>query len=97
MTRQLDKANQIATLAATVAIEEIFARVDIERRPGFRVQGTKSDELGAVSGGPGGPVLLPQIIEQRRSVEESGTRLGSLSVGVASSQEQCSTTRRRNA
>src|SRR6266481_1842841 len=68
MTRQLDKANQIATLAATEAIEEIFARVDIERRPGFRVQGTKSDDLGAVSGGPGGPVLLPQIIEQRKAL-----------------------------
>ncbi len=34
---------------------------------------------------------------QRRSVEESGVRFGSLSAGVASSQEQCSTKRRRNA
>jgi hypothetical protein len=31
---------------------------------------------------------------ERRGI---GTRLGSLSVGVASSQEQCSTNRRRNA
>jgi len=38
-----------------------------------------------------------QAVGQRRSVEGSGTRLGSLSVGVASSQEQRSTKRRRNA
>jgi hypothetical protein len=189
MTGQLDKAKEIAALTATVTVKEIFAGVDIERRASFRMKGTESDELGAVSGGPGGPMLLPQIIEQRkalfqffdvlaqgavlpleakvgeggeysqarmvggeifsatqgpenlqnrsqprqrsslvigliavsppvshtserlaetgwersrpldqrRSVEESGTRLGSLSVGVASSQEQCSTKRRRNA
>jgi len=35
--------------------------------------------------------------DQRRSVEGSGTRSGSLSVGVASSQEQCSSKRRRSA
>jgi hypothetical protein len=63
MTRQLDKANQISTLAATVAVEEIFAGVDIKRRPRFRVQGTESDELAAVAGGLGDPILLPQIIE----------------------------------
>jgi hypothetical protein len=40
---------------------------------------------------------LSHALDQRRSVEESGTRLGSLSVGVTSSQEQCSTKRRRNA
>ena len=64
MTGQLDKANQIAALTATVTVKEIFAGVDIKRRSGFRVQRTESDELGAVSGGPGDPILLPQIIEQ---------------------------------
>ncbi len=68
MTGQLDKAKEIAALTATVTVEEIFAGVDIERRAGFRMQGTKSDELGAVSGGPGGPMLLPQIIEQRKAL-----------------------------
>jgi hypothetical protein len=67
---QLDKANQIAALAAAVAVEEIFAGVDIERRLGFRVQGTESDELGAVAGGPGDPILLPQIIEQQQALPE---------------------------
>jgi hypothetical protein len=32
------------------------------------MQGTESDELGAVSGGPGDPILLPQIIEQRKTL-----------------------------
>jgi hypothetical protein len=41
---QLDKAQEIAALAATVTVEEIFAGVDIEGRTGFRVQGTEADE-----------------------------------------------------
>jgi hypothetical protein len=68
MTGQLDKANQIAALAATVAVEEIFAGVDIERRLGFRMQGTESNELASVSSRSGGPTLLPQIIEQRKAL-----------------------------
>ncbi len=51
-----------------MTVKEILAGVDIERRAGFRMQGTESDELGAVSGGPGGPMLLPQIIEQRKAL-----------------------------
>ena len=68
MTGQLHKANEIATLAATVTVEEIFASVDVERRPGFRMQWTESNELGAESDRPGGPTLLLQIIEQRQTL-----------------------------
>jgi len=68
MTGQLDKANQIAALTATVTVKEILAGIDIERRAGFRMKGTESDELGAVRGGPGDPILLPQIIEQRKAL-----------------------------
>jgi hypothetical protein len=53
-----------------VAVEEIFAGVDIERGTGFRVQGTESDELGAMTSRPEDPVLLPQIIEQRKALFE---------------------------
>ena len=71
MTGQLDKANQIATLAAAVAVEEIFVDVDIERRPSFRVQRTESYELGgAGTCRAGRPVLLPQVIEQRSALFE---------------------------
>jgi len=37
MTRQLDKAKEVAALTATMTVEEIFAGVDIERRVGFLV------------------------------------------------------------
>ena len=49
MAGQLDKANQIAALAAAVAIEDILARVDIERGPGLFMQRTESDDT------PNGP------------------------------------------
>jgi hypothetical protein len=68
VTGQLDKANEIAALAATVTVEEIFVSVDVERRSGFRMQRTESNELGAESDRPGGPTLLPQIIEQRHTL-----------------------------
>src|SRR5215472_19376798 len=64
MAGQLDKAQEIATLAATMAVEEIFAGVDIERR------GAEANELAAVASRPGNPVLLPQIIEQRQALFE---------------------------
>ena len=67
MAGQLDKANQIAALAAAVAVEDILAGVDIERRPGLVVQRTEPDELGTATGRLTGPVLLPQIIQQRHS------------------------------
>ncbi len=37
MTGQLDKVKEIAALATTVTVKEIFAGVDIERRAGFLV------------------------------------------------------------
>jgi hypothetical protein len=37
MPGQLDKANQIATLTAAMAVEEIFIGIDIEGRLGFLV------------------------------------------------------------
>src|SRR5260370_37501747 len=68
MAGQLDIAKEIAALAATVTVKEILAGIDIERRAGLRMKGTESDELGAVRGGPGDPILLPQISEQRKAL-----------------------------
>ena len=70
MAGQLHKAEQIAALAAAVTVEEIFARVDIERGSGFHMQRTEADELGAVTGRPACPILLPQIVEQRQALFE---------------------------
>jgi len=44
---QLDKSNQVAALSAAMAVEDIFAGVDIERRPSFGMQRTEPDKLGA--------------------------------------------------
>src|SRR5258708_40035863 len=68
MAGQLDIAKEIAALAATVTVKEILAGIDIERRAGFRMKGTESDELGAVRGGAGDPILLPQIREPRKAL-----------------------------
>jgi len=43
--RQLDKSDQIAAASAAVAEQQILAGVDVEGRPGFRMQGTEAHEL----------------------------------------------------
>jgi hypothetical protein len=53
-----------------VAVEEILAGVNVKGRAGFRVQRAESDELGVVTGRPGGPILPSQIIEQRQALFE---------------------------
>ena len=65
MAGQLDEANQIAALAAAVAVENIFASVDIERGPGLLVQRTESDKLESTRRMTS-PVVLPQIVQQRQ-------------------------------
>src|ERR1035441_5660621 len=65
MAEQLNEANQIPTLAAAVAVEDILARVDIKRRPGLLVQRTEPDELGSTPRMTS-PVMLLQILNQRR-------------------------------
>jgi len=68
MTGQLDKAKEVAALTATVTVKEIFAGVDIRTKGGFPNAGDRVRRTRAVSGGPGGPMLLPQIIEQRKAL-----------------------------
>ena len=53
-----------------MAVEEILARAYIEGRPGFRVQWAESHELAAGTDGLTGPILLPQVIEQRKALSE---------------------------
>ena len=64
MAEQLDEANQIATTAAAVAVENILVRVDIERGPGLLVQRTESDQLGSTRRMTS-PAMLPQIVQKR--------------------------------
>ena len=51
-----------------MAVKEILAGVDIEGRSSLGVQGTESNELEAMTRRPGGPILLPQVIEQRQAL-----------------------------
>ena len=67
---QLDEANQIAALTAALTVKEVLAGVDIEGRPGLGMQRAESHELGAVTGRPASPILLLQVIEQRKSLFE---------------------------
>ena len=64
MAEQLDEADQITALAAAVAVEDILARVDIERGPGLLVQRTESDQLGSTRRMTS-PAMLPQIVQKR--------------------------------
>jgi hypothetical protein len=66
MAKQLDEADQIAALGAAVAVEDILAGVHIERGAGLLVQRTEPDELGSTRWMTG-PVMLLQILNQRRS------------------------------
>ena len=53
-----------------MAVKEILAGVDIEGRPSLAVQRTESHELGALTCWPAGPILLSQVIEQRKPLFE---------------------------
>ena len=64
---ELDKANQIAALAAAVAVKQILICIDIKGRPSLWVQGTESHELEPLTRWPTDPILLSQEIEQRKS------------------------------
>jgi len=68
MLRKLDEANEVASLPAAVAIEQVLARVDIEAGASVLMQGTESDELGANCGGAPAPVVPLQVREQRNAL-----------------------------
>jgi hypothetical protein len=70
MAGQLDKAQEIASLSATVTVKEIFAGVDIERRAGFLMQGTQANELLCSTGVTGSPVVPLQVFQQRKALFE---------------------------
>src|SRR5580658_9804494 len=70
MLRKLHQANQVAASAAAVAVEQILARVDVEGRMGFLMQGAESDELGASAGAVSGPLVSLQVLEQWNALFE---------------------------
>ena len=70
MLREFDKTNQVTAAAAAVAVEQILTGIDVEGRTMVVMQGTKPNEL-LLAGGVGGPVVLPQIVQQRNPLLEA--------------------------
>jgi hypothetical protein len=67
MLRKLDKAKEVAALAAAVAVEEVFGCIDVERGVSFPMQGTQADVFGMSADRPRPPVLPLQVIQQREA------------------------------
>lgn len=65
---ELDQADEIAAASAAVAIEQIFAGVDPEGRPGFGMQRTQPGHLAAGAAPARLPVVTAEIIEQSDAV-----------------------------
>ena len=63
MEVELDKANQIATLAAAVAVEQILGGIDVKRRTSLLVQRTQADKLLPRAGTTRLPVVALQILQ----------------------------------
>ena len=70
MEEEFDKADQIATLPAPVAVKQVPAGIDIERRARISVQGTKSYKLLPGAATTGRPVVPLQIVQQREVLFE---------------------------
>src|SRR4051812_4856447 len=68
--RQFDETDQVAAEATAMAVEQILARVDIERRMVLAMEGTESHELLPVEAARERPVVLPQIIQQGNALFE---------------------------
>jgi hypothetical protein len=65
---KLDKAYEVAALAAAVAIEKILGGIDVEGRAVLRMQGAQSHELMASPDRARRPVMLSQIVQQRHAL-----------------------------
>jgi hypothetical protein len=65
------KADQIAAMAASVAIKQVLACIDIKGRARLRVQGTQSHKLLPCASAARGPVMPLQIFEHWQVLLES--------------------------
>src|SRR5215469_9449007 len=67
---ELDKADQVATPAAAVTVEQILSGVDVEGRTSILVQRAQTDELLASAGTTRLPVVALQVLHQRNALFE---------------------------
>src|SRR4030095_2046196 len=61
---------QVAAALTAVAVEQVFAGIDVKRGSGFCVERTKSHELLSAAGAARGPVATLQILQQRNALFE---------------------------
>src|ERR1700682_4567988 len=67
---KLHEADQVATAVTAVAIEQILAGIDIERRLRIRMQRAESPDLVAGADMVSGPVVPLQVLQQRQTLFE---------------------------
>ena len=70
MPREFNKTDQVSASPATVAVEQVFLRVDVERGLSFLMQGTQAHELGANADLMPGPMVPLQVLEQGNALFE---------------------------
>jgi len=63
MQSQLDQADQVASAPAAMAIEQILARVDVERGSCFPMERTRPHQLVPRAGTSTAPVALLEVIQ----------------------------------
>ena len=68
---QLHQTDQIAAAPAAMAIENVLAAVDVERRLGLPMERTESRHFGASAAPQHFPASLFQVIKQRNALPES--------------------------
>ena len=61
---KLDKANEVTAASATVAVEDVFDRVDEKRGVSLAVQRTESDEFMLGTDWAANPMTPPQVVQQ---------------------------------
>lgn len=67
---KLDKANHIAAAPTAVTVEQVLADIEVEGRARIPVQGTQSHKLLPGTGALRGPVVPPQVFQQRKTLFE---------------------------
>src|SRR5215813_9287942 len=70
MLRKFDEANQVAAALTAVAVEQVFASIDVKRGPVLCVRRTESHELRSTADAASGPVAPLQILQQRNALFE---------------------------
>ncbi len=70
MPTQLEETNQVTAAPTAMTVEQVLMGVDVEGGMGFLMQRTETDELGTSSNGTTGPVVLLQVLQQRKALFE---------------------------